>query len=68
MTIKQTISDHIDTLEPETRLHAKDLWWTLFRYQVARGSVTRALSQLADEGKVRRSTFMIGRNSEWKVL
>lgn len=68
MTIKQTIEVYINTLEPNTQLHAKSLWWSLFRYKVARGSVTRALSQLAKEGKVEKSEWARGKNSEWKVL
>ncbi len=68
-TIKQTVETYINTLKPNTRLFASDLWWNLFHFQVARGSVTRVLSQLAKEGKVEKSTRSGGRrNSEWKVL
>lgn len=68
MTIKQTIETHINSLEPGIRLHANELWWTLFRYKIARNSVTRGLGQLAKEGKVKKSNWSRGRNSEWKVL
>ncbi len=67
-TIKQTIEAHVKTLEPGIRLFAHDLWWSLFQYQIARNSVTRALGQLAKEGKVEKSTWSGGRGSEWKVL
>lgn len=64
LTIKQTIEAHINTLEPGVYLHAKALWWKLFRYRVARNSVTRALNQLAKEGKVEKIKFTGSRNSE----
>lgn len=68
LTIKQTIEAYINSLEPGWRLFAITLHQELFRRRVARSSVTRALGQLAKEGKVKKSDRMIGRNSEWKVL
>jgi hypothetical protein len=53
MTIKQVIESHISTLSPGTRLHAKALWWKLFRYEISRGSVTRVLGQLAQEVRLK---------------
>lgn len=68
MTIKETVYNHISTLPKGTRIRAKHLWWSLFRYKVNRNSVTYALSELAKEGIVKKSTKMRGRNSEWKKI
>ncbi len=67
-TIKQTIEAYINSLEPGWHLYALTLHQELFRRRVAKNSVTRALGQLAKEGKVEKVNSTGGRNSEWKVL
>jgi hypothetical protein len=67
MTIKNKIKNHIISKHPRRIFRAKDLWWDVFRYGVARGSVTKALSELAKEGIVRKSRAR-GKNSSWVIV